>query len=161
MILVLLGTQDKPFTRLLDTIQKQIDKGNIKEKVIVQAGCTKYKSKDMKIFDLIPRDELLKLEDKASLIITHGGVGTILECLQKGKKIIAAPRLKKHGEHVNDHQLEIVNSFADMNYILPLKDFNKLDKLIDKTKKFKPREYVSNTDNFVDLIENYIDNLSN
>ena len=40
MILVTLGTQDKKFTRLLEAIQKQIDKGNIKDKVIVQAGCT-------------------------------------------------------------------------------------------------------------------------
>ena len=40
MILVTLGTQDKSFKRLLDAIQKQIDLGYIKDKVIVQAGCT-------------------------------------------------------------------------------------------------------------------------
>ena len=45
MILVTLGTQDKNFTRLLDAVQKQIDNGNIKEEVIVQAGCTKYDSR--------------------------------------------------------------------------------------------------------------------
>ena len=60
MILVTLGTQDKSFTRLLDAIQKQIDLGNIKDKVIVQAGCTKYNSKDMQILDLIPYDEFEK-----------------------------------------------------------------------------------------------------
>ena len=38
MILVTLGTQDKSFTRLLDAIQEQIDKGIIKDKVVVQAG---------------------------------------------------------------------------------------------------------------------------
>ena len=43
MIFVSLGTQDKSFKRLLDAIEKQIDKGNIKEEVIVQAGYTKYK----------------------------------------------------------------------------------------------------------------------
>ena len=32
MILVTLGTQDKTFPRLLEAIQKQIDKGNIKDK---------------------------------------------------------------------------------------------------------------------------------
>ena len=41
MILVTLGTQDKSFSRLLEQIDKEIKKGNIKEKVIVQAGCTK------------------------------------------------------------------------------------------------------------------------
>ena len=42
MILVTLGTQDKPFNRLLDAVQKQIDNGVITDKVVVQAGYTKY-----------------------------------------------------------------------------------------------------------------------
>ena len=42
MIFVTLGTQDKSFSRLLDAIEKQIKNGNIKEKVIVQAGHTDY-----------------------------------------------------------------------------------------------------------------------
>ena len=47
MIFVTLGTQDKSFTRLLEAIDREIDNGTIKEKVIVQAGLTKYKSKNM------------------------------------------------------------------------------------------------------------------
>ena len=54
MIFVVLGTQDKSFERLLKAIDEQIEMKNIKEKVIVQAGSTKYKSKNMKILDLIP-----------------------------------------------------------------------------------------------------------
>ena len=57
MILVTLGTQDKSFSRLLDSVQKEIDNGNIKDKVVVQAGFTKYDSNDMEIFDLIDRDK--------------------------------------------------------------------------------------------------------
>ncbi|HHT37826.1 MAG TPA: exopolysaccharide biosynthesis protein [Mollicutes bacterium] len=159
MILVILGTQDKPFTRLLKAIQKQIDKGNIKQKVVVQAGCTKFESKDMEIFDLIPTDEFNKLVKEADLIITHGGVGSILEGVKNNKKILAAPRLKKYGEHVNDHQLQIIDEFVDMGYILPLKDFNKLDKMMKKAQKFKPKEFISNTSNVVALLESYIDNL--
>ena len=52
MILITLGTQDKQFTRLLESVQKEIDKGNIKDEVVVQAGHTKFESKDMEIFDL-------------------------------------------------------------------------------------------------------------
>ena len=57
MILITLGTQDKQFTRLLDMVQKEINKGNIKDKVVVQAGHTKYESKYMEIFDLIDREK--------------------------------------------------------------------------------------------------------
>ena len=52
MILVLLGTQNNSFKRLLEAIQHNIDKKVITDEVIVQAGFTKFESKDMKIFNL-------------------------------------------------------------------------------------------------------------
>lgn len=157
MILVTLGTQDKEFTRLLKAIDKQIEKKNIREKVIVQAGHTKYESKNMEIFDLIPTEELDKLVEECDLLITHGGVGSILSGIKNNKPIIAAARLKKYKEHTNDHQKQIINEFESRGYILELRDFNKLDKMLEKAKKFKPKKFVSNTDNFVNNIENYIE----
>ena len=53
MIFVILGTQDKPFTRLLKALEKEIKKGNITEPVIVQAGSTIFKSKYMEIHDYL------------------------------------------------------------------------------------------------------------
>ena len=158
MILVTLGTQDKNFSRLLDAVQKQIDDGNIKEEVIVQAGCTKYESKDMKIFDLLDQEEFKRLISECDLLITHGGVGSILTGLKNNKKVIAAARLSKYKEHMNDHQLQIIEKFSKSGYILELKDFDKLDEVIEKSKKFKPKKYQSNTENMIKLIENYIDN---
>ena len=157
MILVTLGTQDKSFSRLLEQIDKEIKKGNIKEKVIVQAGCTKYESVNMEIFDLIPSDEFDDLVSKASLIITHGGAGSILTAIKNNKKVIAAARLKKYKEHTNDHQIQIVREFADQGYILELRDFNKLGKLIEKSKTFKPKKFVSNTPNMIKLVDDYIE----
>ena len=108
MILVMLGTQNNSFHRLLEKIDELIEKGIIKEEVIVQAGYTKYESNKMKIIDFTSREELEKLEQKANFIITHGGVGSIITSLEKGKKVIAVPRLHEYGEHVNNHQKEIV-----------------------------------------------------
>ena len=53
MILVLLGTQNNSFHRLLEEIQKCIDDGTIEEKVVVQAGSTRFESNNMEIFKLI------------------------------------------------------------------------------------------------------------
>ena len=156
MILVTLGTQDKDFSRLLKAIDKQIENGNIKDKVIVQAGYTKYESKNMEIFDLIDKNEFDKLIKKCDILITHGGVGCILEGLKNSKKIIAASRLKKYGEHTNDHQKQIVGEFKKQGYILELRDFNKLDEVLKDLKKFKPKKYESNNKKFVSIIDNYI-----
>ena len=158
MIFVILGTQDKKFTRLLDAIQKKIDEGKIskKEKIIVQAGCTRYKSKNMQIIDYMPLREFEDYVDKADIIICHAGVGTILTALKKGKKIIAAARLKKYGEHVNDHQLQILDNFTDEGYILALEDFDKIDLLLKQAKNFTPAKFKSNKKYFLKQLETEI-----
>lgn len=157
MIFVTLGTQDKGFPRLLEAIDREIEKGSIKDKVIVQAGLTEYKSKNMEIFDLISAEEFDLYIAKSDLVITHGGAGSILTAVKNGKKVIAAARLSKYHEHTNDHQKQIVKKFAEDGYILELKDFNKLGKLIEKSKTFKPKKFISNTVNVRKLIENYIE----
>ena len=158
MIVVLLGTQNNSFHRLLDKIQQCIDDGSIDEEIIVQSGGTKYQSKDMKIFNLIPKDELEKIIDEADLVITHGGVGSIIMCLKKEKKIIAVPRLSKYGEHVNDHQMQIVENFDKQGYIKGIVDLEDLPNTIKEVKeKFKPNKFVSNTDNIIRIIEEFIE----
>lgn len=158
MILVTLGTQDKKFYRLLKLIDNAIDNGLIKDEVIVQAGCScDYKSSNMKIFDLIEIDKFSKMINKADLIISHGGVGSIISGLKANKKIIAVPRLSKYKEHVNDHQLQIVSSFTDKGYILSCGDLDNFNEVLRKIEDFKPKKYVSNTLNMVKIIEKEID----
>ncbi len=157
MIFVTLGTQDKSFERLLKAIDREIERGNIKEKVVVQAGYTKYETKNMEIMDLVSQDEFDKLMKECSLLITHGGVGSILTGIKYGKPVIAAARLKKYKEHNNDHQKQIIKEFGDLGYILELRDFNKLGKMIEKSKTFKARKFTSNTHNMVKLVSDYIE----
>ena len=159
MILVTVGTQDKQFTRLLELVQDQIEKGNIKEEVIVQAGYTKYNTDKMKIFDFIPSTKFQKYINDADIIITHGGVGSILGSLKLGKRIIAVPRLSKYLEHDNDHQLQICSKFNELGYIKVLNEGDNLSNLLKDIKKFKPKKYISNTKNIIDTLENYIDNI--
>ena len=157
MILVLLGTQDKPFERILKAVAKEKKKGYIKDRIIAQVGCTKFSCDNMEMFDFTSKEEIEKLIDKARIIITHAGVGTIIECLNKNKKVIVVPRLKKHGEHTNNHQMQITKEFALKNYVLPLYDVKNLSKTLDDIKTFKPVQYESNTERFKSKVKEYID----
>lgn len=159
MTLVILGTQDKTFERMLEGIEKQIKKGNLNDEVIVQAGSTKFESENMQIFDLIPMNKFNNLIKTADLIITHGGVGSILSGLRNNKKVIAIPRLAEYGEHENNHQLEIIEEFTKMGYILSCKEMKDLGKVLKKVNDFEPKKYKSNNNKMIKLIENYIDNL--
>lgn len=153
MILVTLGTQKQEFTRVLDAIEKS----KINDEIIVQAGHTKYESKKMEIFDFISYDEMAELVDRADYIITHGGTGSIVEPLKKGKKIIACARMQKYGEHVDNHQEELVSIFSEQGYILELKDGESLDDVMKKTESFVPKKYESNTQNFISKLKQKIE----
>ena len=159
MILVMLGTQNNSFHRLLEEIERLIKKGKIKEKVIVQAGYTKYQSSNMEIFNLIPQKQLEEYQKEANLIITHGGVGSIISSLKMGKKVIAVPRLHQYGEHVNDHQKQIVKTFAEEGYIIGINEVSELEKAIEKILSFKPKKYEADNKKMLSIIENFIDNL--
>lgn len=158
MILVTLGTQKQSFARLLKLVDNCIEKGIIKDRVVVQAGHTKYDSKNMEIFDFVSITELDKLVSECNLLITHGGVGSIMGALRKNKKVIAIARLSKYKEHVNDHQLQIVSEFSKKNYILSANEEN-FESTIKKVKTFKPNPFKSRADDIINLINNYVSNL--
>lgn len=153
MILVTLGTQKQQFTRLLEAIEKS----KIKDSIIVQAGYTKFTSSKMKIFDFIPYEEMTKLIADCDLVITHGGTGSIIMPLKNNKKVIACPRLSKYLEHVDDHQTQIVDVFSDEGHILAFNDGDNLDEVYKKSKSFKPKKYVSNTERFIENLKKEID----
>lgn len=157
MILVLLGTQNNSFHRLLEEIEKNIKDGTIREEVIVQAGYTKFQSHRMRIIDLMSKEQLDKFQNEADLIITHGGVGSIISSIEKGKKVIAVPRMHEYGEHVNNHQKEIVKDFNDKGYIIGIEKVEDLKKAIIKLKDFEPKKYQPNNEKMLKIIEEFID----
>ena len=158
MILIVLGTQDNSFHRLLEKVQELIDKNVIKKKVIVQAGRTKFESKEMEIYSLMPYNKLEQIMKEADLVITHGGVGSIVMALKLGKKVIAIPRLSQFNEHVNDHQIQIVDSFDKQGFLIGLIELNDLQQALERAKTFKPKEFKSQTAHMIRLIEDFIDN---
>ena len=159
MILVLLGTQHNEFTRLIREVEDCIDNKIIKEQVIVQAGFTKYKSDKMEIFDMISNEKLTKYVDEATLVITHGGVGSIIMALEKGKKVIAVPRLHEFGEHVNDHQRQIIKVFSEKKYLIGIENVDELEDAIKNIAKFEPTKYENNNQKMINIIENYIEKI--
>lgn len=157
MILVLLGTQNNQFTRLLQEIEKCIENGIINQRVVVQAGFTKFQSDKMHIFDLKPKEVIDNLIDEADFVITHGGVGSILMAIRKNKKVIAVPRLSEFNEHVNNHQRQIVEIFNDKGHIIGIQNLEDLSEAIKQIDEFKPVPYSGNNSKMLSIIENFID----
>ena len=152
MIFVSLGTQDKPFNRLIDYLENS----KINDEIIVQAGFTDYSSKKLKIFKYLSKEDFDNYLKNADYVICHGGVGTIVSSINDGKKVLAVPRLFKYGEHQNDHQLQIVNAYYQKGYILMMNDGDDFDKKFLELKNFVPKKFVSNNEIFVNKLKKYI-----
>ena len=129
---------------------------DINEEIIMQTGSTDFSTdKDnIKVYKYLPPEQFAKYLNEATQIITHAGVGTLVQGLKLNKKMIVAPRLKKYKEHVNDHQLQILKTFEESGYIIPLYDFNDLDKKIKED--FKPNKFESNNESFIDNLNKEI-----
>ena len=137
MIFVTVGTQKFLFDRLLKDIDELLEENVIQDEVICQAGFSKYVPKNYQIKKFLNNQEYEELIDECDFMITHGGVGSILQGLNKSKKIIAYPRVKRYGEHVDDHQLEIVTKFTELGYILSCTDKTSLTECLHNIESFE------------------------
>jgi len=77
---------------------------------------------------LIRREELIARMDEADVVVTHAGSGSVRDALTLGHRPVVVPRLERHGEHVNDHQLELVEALGDR--IEGLVDLARLDEAV-------------------------------
>jgi len=140
MILVTLGTRGR-FERLLKEIDRLKETGEIKEKVIEQIANSDYIPKYVdEYFRYASLTKMKKLNENASMIITHGGVGSIFTSFMYNKPTIVVPRYKKFNEHTDDHQLQITKELEKEGKIIAVYDIKNLKNSIDKAKKFKKRE---------------------
>lgn len=158
MILVTVGSQKFQFNRLLEEIDKLIERGTITEEVFAQIGVSDYIPKHYTYADFLEQDKILEKIKKARLIITHAGTGIIISCLKEEKKVIAIPRLAEFGEHVDDHQIQLIQEFEKMNLIEPVYNINELENAIKNTENKTYKKYTFNNRMF-ESIEEYIDNL--
>ena len=156
MIFVTVGSQKFQFNRLLKEIDELIENKVINEEVFAQIGVSDYKPQNYKYKEFVTQDEFNKYLDKARLIITHAGTGVIVNAIKKGKKVIGIPRLSKFGEHVDDHQIQLLNEFANMNLIETCIDEKELKEKIQQIDNKEFKKYDSNNENFIKDIKEYI-----
>ena len=151
MIFVTLGSQKFQFNRLL----KAVDELDTDEEIFAQIGYSDYKPQNYAYKEFLDREEFAGWEEKADIVITHGGTGAIIGAVKKGKKVIALPRLAKYGEHVDDHQTQLIKQFKDLNLIYACVDGD-LQKALEVVKNTTYNEYKSNTDRIIKCLEEFI-----
>ena len=192
MIFVSLGTQDKPFNRIIDYILKL--KEEIKElediEIVFQIGQTKLseeeknkieklnkktnekkvsekiknkEEKNITVFNMLKPEEMKKYIINSNIVITHAGVGTIMECIENNKDIIVLPRKEENGEHVNNHQEEIAFEMEKKGLLYKVDTYEKMKEivieLIKNSNNKKEKRYISNNEKFNDILIDYLESI--
>ena len=156
MIFICLGTQIFPMNRVLIEIDNLIEKQLIKEEVFAQIGKSDYHPKHYSYKEFINPDEYDDIVKRSDLIVSHGGTGAIIKGLKANKQIIAIPRLKKYGEHEDDHQLQIVKFFYDGGYIEAVEEEKDLYVAIEKLRKNPIQKKYEGKGEIINIIDDYI-----
>lgn len=141
MILLLLGTQKFKFNRLVKYMDDLIAQNKITEEVYGQIGYCSYIPKNFKYSRFFSPEEYSHYIDKSSTVVTHAGVGSILSSLKGGKKTIVVPRSER-GEHVDNHQVQIAQKYAELGYVLTANTIDQLEAALNDTQfvsKYKPQ----------------------
>ena len=158
MIFVTLGTQKFQFNRLLRMMVDLIENKKIHERVFAQIGNSDYLPQYYEYCNFLSNNDYEEYIKNCDILVSHSGVGTIMTGLKYRRKIIVVPRLSKYGEHIDDHQTQIAQSFSKLNYVLMYSDEdNNMEQLIvdATTKHFS--NYSSCRNQVIDTIRQYID----
>lgn len=156
MIFITLGSQKFQFNRLLKEIDRLIETGVITDEVFAQIGYSDYQPRHFAYKQFLDRDEFAAMQSKADIEITHAGTGAIIGAVKKGKKVIAVPRLAKYGEHVDDHQLQLLEQFDELGLICSCKDCSELEEALKTIGERQFNSYESNTERYIFELDSYI-----
>ena len=143
MIFITVGSQKFQFNRLLEKVDDLLERGVLQEPVFAQVGYSTYVPKHFPCRDFLKKDEMNRRMEEADLILTHGGTASIIESVRMGKQVVAAARLAKYGEHVDDHQTEIIRKFVQDEIIEGIYEMDDLADAIHAARTREHKPYIS------------------
>ena len=156
MIFVAVGTQKFQLNRLLQILDQLVENGVIQELVFAQTGHSDYIPRCFDSTPFLSKNQFEEMIAHCDLVITHSGVGTILCGIMHGKPVIVFPRLAKYGEHVDDHQLQIAESFLKQNLVLVCLEDDSIVELAQKAREHVFSRYISQRDTVIQTIRLFL-----
>jgi len=136
VILLTVGTERFQFDRLIQAFDEQCADASIGRTAFAQIGSSTFEPRNVDFARFLPFDELQDLMRRANLVVAHAGSGTLLSVHRVGKPCLAVPRLHRHGEHVDDHQLDIATRFDNAGIVRTVFDLNDLPELLRDSRQW-------------------------
>ena len=127
---VTVGNATQPFSRLLAAVVAARDV--LPQPVMVQYGHNVFNEGGFSAVDFLGMEAFQRQIEQADLVILHAGAGSIITTLKAGKVPVVMPRRADLGEHVDDHQRELVDQLEATGRIVIAQDAQSLKASIGK-----------------------------
>ncbi len=137
-VFVSVGTHPQPFDRLLKEIDRVAGRGKARVQLFAQTGNSRYKPKHFASQALLDSKDFEGKISWSDVVVSHGGAGTIITVLRHKKPLLLVPRLRKFGEHTNDHQLDLAKALETEGKAKAVFETRELEKALLEMKSFKP-----------------------
>lgn len=124
-----------PFDRLTAAVAGLKASGQIAEDVLIQTGVGSTPISGVTNHETLRFEEIQDLLKRASIVVSHGGTGSIITALREGCHVIVMPRLPQLGEVYDDHQVEITAAFELRGLIQSASDPDSLLRAIEATRQ--------------------------
>ena len=159
MIFVVTGFHNQPFDRLVKAMETYASK--TQEQVVIQKGPSTLDIHAAIGFAHTDDNKMNEFYKNARIIVGHAGIGTIMEARSRGKPIVIVPRLKKLGEHVDNHQLEIAEALRGSGWTWVVDSIENLPKAIEDAGSYRnpPSIVSSERERLVASIRDVIDEI--
>jgi len=145
MIFVTVGTT------AFEGLTKAADGLELKDEIIIQKADGKYLPQNKEFFEYSEKFD--QYVDRAEVIVTHGGAGTLFKLINAGKRVVGVA----NEERTDLHQWDILKKLSDEGHIIWCQDLNKLGSYIEKAKTEKFMEYQPPKSRIAkEIIEKYV-----
>lgn len=146
MIFVTVGTTDyDDLVRKMDEIAPEVD-----QEVMIQIGRGNYIPVNCKHFRFAP--SILEYFDQADIVVSHGGLGTLIEVIQRKKKLIGL----SNPDRFDHHQEDLLKLLSDRKQIVWCKSLDMLKDCITNIDKFELVSYEADDCHIADSIKEYL-----
>lgn len=135
MIFATVGSTQIPFERFVNALAALPG-----EELFVQHGPVPAPPGVARSTDFMQFPELVESMGQADAVVCHAGAGSILCALRAGHVPVVVPRLKRFGETVDDHQVELAAVLAGEGRVTQVEDLDRLAELVESAPPRQPVE---------------------
>lgn len=132
LLLVTVGSDHHPFDRVIDWVDDYLFNPHQDLVYVCQYGAAHPPRFGDQHQSFVEHDRLLELFGQASAVVSHGGPGSLLETLRRGRLPIAVPREQRYGEVVDDHQHAFCEFLAERREVVLADTEARLHQALDR-----------------------------